>query len=462
VLPERRRSWAFVLPLLAVLLVAYLLVEAYGRRGVAIRVLATDGHGIRAGAPVMHRGIAVGEVRGVRLTGDLTGVELDVVLAHEADALARVGSRFWIARPRVSLEGVEGLDTLIGARYLAVLPGEPGAAPQREFVALDEPSVADDLAPGGVEVVLVASDRRGLSPGAALTYRGVRVGTVLSLALASDATGIEARARVEPPFVELVRRDTRFFHDGGLDLELGLVSGLRIRLDSLQALLVGSVALAVPPDPGPRVESGHRFELHASPEPDWLSWHPPIPVGALAGAAGPRPEPLRAELSWDPGLFGRRRSRAGWVLPVEGGVLGPLDLLAIPADVEDPEATLVLAGRRYPATSPRWSDGTLAWVSLPLDPGAASAPLAPTAFRAADAPEDALLVGDPLAPPVALAAARLSLGEGGWAVDPALPLDADWTGACAVARSDGRVLGLLVVREGRVLLASPRPWLSRD
>ena len=32
-----------------------------------------------------------------------------------------------------------------------------------------------------------------------------------------------------------------------------------------------------------------------------------------------------------------------------------------------------------------------------------------------------------------------------WTVDPAIPFDASWHGACVVSRADGMLLGLLVV-----------------
>jgi hypothetical protein len=48
-----------------------------------------------------------------------------------------------------------------------------------------------------------------------------------------------------------------------------------------------------------------------------------------------------------------------------------------------------------------------------------------------------------------LAAARLTAAEDRWVVDPSVPLDDGWHGACVVAASDGLVIGVLLREEGR-------------
>ena len=90
----------------------------------------------------------------------------------------------------------------------------------------------------------------------------------------------------------------------------------------------------------------------------------------------------------------------------------------------------------------------LAWMPGPQSDQEASPGLGPAwpdeRRRALGGPEDCLVVGDPSAP-LALAAVRVTPADGGWSVDPALPLDRSWHGACVVSRTDGRLVGLLLV-----------------
>ena len=53
---EPRRSFAWLLPLVAVALSAFLLVQGLGGRGPTVHVQAVNGHGIRPGDVVRHLG----------------------------------------------------------------------------------------------------------------------------------------------------------------------------------------------------------------------------------------------------------------------------------------------------------------------------------------------------------------------------------------------------------------------
>ena len=63
-------------------------------------------------------------------------------------------------------------------------------------------------------------------------------------------------------------------------------------------------------------------------------------------------------------------------------------------------------------------------------------------------PEDSLVYGDPAAPPMALSSNRLTADGEGWAVDGAVSFEPSWHGACVLGRSDGALLGILLVEDG--------------
>src|SRR5262249_22222211 len=143
-----------------------------------------------------------------------------VRLVGEAHQLAREGTQFWIERPRLSIAEVRGLDTLVAGRYLAVMPGPADAAAQSEFQGGDS-VVPADLPAGSVEIVLHAAQRWGIERGVQVTYRGLRVGQIISVGLASDGTSIEARAFIEPRYRSLVRQNSVFWSNSGLDVNMG-------------------------------------------------------------------------------------------------------------------------------------------------------------------------------------------------------------------------------------------------
>lgn len=446
--PAPRRSRLWIVPVVVALLAAALGWQAWGDVGPRIEVRVDDGHGLGAGDVVKHRGVVVGEILASRLDDDAQSVRLEVRLAPEAEALARQGSRFWVERPRLELDGLRGLDTLLGGAYLAVQPGS--GPPTQRFVGLSEAPL-DEARQPGVDIVLEAERRGSLRAGSPVTYRRITVGRVLSVGLASDGRRVEATARVLQPYAELVRETTRFWDTSGVKFELGL-GGADLQLDTLEALLRGGVALATPPEGGAVARTGERFELHAQPRPEWLRWQPNVALGAALLSPGtPRPEPVRARLVWKQGLlWSGTEAREAWALPVVGGVLVPAELTRAPDGADEDSARLELLGDEHAPPEPA-PDDDLAYVSLPgVD---LAAPWSRTRQRVPSAPEDCLVLGEPGQPPLVLAAGRLTPDDEGWWLDSALLPPERLHGAPVLARADGKLIGLLLVSEERARLA---------
>jgi paraquat-inducible protein B len=267
-------SVCFTFMVLAALV--YVFGDLRGRAATDVTITFDQGHGLRVGGEIRCRGIVVGEVSDVRL--EVEGVQVDVALALEAQSLLmREGTRWWIDRPMVEWSRVGGLDAAFSDRFIDVDPGPAGSAVLRGFTGLDEPPVLSQYQAGDLSLILMASERGSLQRGAAVLYRGVRIGTILGTDLAEDATSVEAQIVIKRRFTPLVRRNSRFFEAGAFDLDLGF-TGLRARLDSLETLMVGGVSLATPNRPAEPVVSGTRFNVEPEADDDWSSWRPEIPL----------------------------------------------------------------------------------------------------------------------------------------------------------------------------------------
>ncbi|MCB9914233.1 MAG: MCE family protein, partial [Planctomycetes bacterium] len=348
VVAARRRGFPLLLPLVAGAVALFLAIHAWMGGGPEITVRAAAGHGVGVGDPLRYRGVTVGEVRRVALAADREHVDLVLALEPGAESLCREQSRFWIVRPHLTLDSVQGLETVVGARYLAVLPGPLDGPERYDFDALAEPPVPVEVRAEGLELELEAASREGLVPGAEVRYRGVPVGTVLSADLAGDASSVVVRAYVEPEYAQLVRANSYFWSSGGLELRAGLTSGVRLELESLRALLVGGISFATPSDAGALATDGTRFVLHREPHEDAASWRPALLVGAepLAPAAAELVA-LPVRLEWRSGLFKSRHERAGWAVALPGALLAPADLLAAPDDAKAGSVALTVDGARF-------------------------------------------------------------------------------------------------------------------
>ncbi|MEM1072484.1 MAG: MlaD family protein [Planctomycetota bacterium] len=275
-----RVSLAWLLPVLAVTaLIVVLFVQVNRERGPTIVIRFDDAQSIEPGASIVHRGISVGVVRSVRLTEDLEAVDVEAELAPHARGLAVEGSRYWVVRPEVSLQGVEGLETIIGPRYIAVLPGDPGGPVARRFEGKPSAPMGVDLEAPGHPIVLVAGSAGTASPGSPVLYRGMPIGLVRRVGLAPDATHVRIEAEINLAYRALVRDDSRFWDTGGVGVEVGWFSGISLEASSLDSVLRGAVAMATPTRFGELAEAGAEFELAARAEPSWLRWEPDIQLG---------------------------------------------------------------------------------------------------------------------------------------------------------------------------------------
>jgi len=414
-----------------------------------------DGNGLSIGDPIKHRGIVVGEVTAVELNADFNGVLVKARLLGNATMLARAGSQFWIERPTVSAAEIRGLETLLAGRYIAVHPGATDAARQTTFEGLELAPPAE-VPEGGVEIVLEAARRGGLQRGVPVLYRGLRIGHIISVGLASDAASVEARAWIAGAFKHLVRDNSRFWMNDGFDVSVGL-KGVKLSTDTLSSLLIGGVSVATPTQPGSLAKTGQRFACAEKPEDDWLQWQPRLPLGATHPLSElSLPQPLRVSLQWKEKVFGfkRERQRVGWVLPLKTGqLLGPSDLFEVPAKAVD-GATFEAIGRSWPLDTQQVRSTGLVALLTPSKPLTTDAPLWPnTRVKAASTPIDILIVTSASESPLSIAASRLTIFNTQWQVDPSVPLTEDHHGASVVARDDGALIGVVVISNGHAMIA---------
>jgi hypothetical protein len=453
IVQRRRWSLAWIVPIIAAAFVVLVLVRSYITQGPSISVQLEDGYGLKAGDQIRYRGIVVGEVTAVTLNERGAGVIAYARLVPEAGSVARVGSRFWVVRPQVGLEGIAGIETIIGPRYLAVLPGD--GLSQRHFIGLAGPPAVESIEPDDLEITLFARERGSIRKGAPVMYRQVRVGTVMSVGLAGDGSAVEARVHIERAFRQLVRPESKFWDVGGVDADVK-ITGVTVRVPSFETLLSGGVAFATPPDAGDPVRTGRRFVLELEPDEEWLEWEPTILVGSVHMPAGASlPTPLRAKMAWLEGRFWTSEEmRQGWVLQTEHGLLGPTELFVPAKKAQRESVVLEVAGVTLSLErAPSVNSGGLALLEAQVD-----GPVWPVArIRRATEPEECIAVADATDAPLPLSTARLTAREHGWLIDAAVSLNATWHGAAVIARSDGRLIGMLLINDDDEARVVPIP-----
>ena len=270
----RRWTWAWLVTIGAVTVGGALIYQANLTRGQIVEVHFESASGVRTGDPVVFRGITIGEIRRVRLDEDLQGVVVDAMIQPDALGVAVEGSQWWVVRPEIGLQGVSGLETLIGPRYLEVKPGPVDAPRLRAFEGSERAPDAGGEQPESLELVLIANRRGSLDIGSPVRFRDMRVGSVRWFELADDATSVRIGVDVDAEYAHLVRERSRFWKMSGIGVDWGLFAGLTVRTESIETLIGGGIGFATPNRSGDMVGDDYEFELAENIDPDWLKWDP--------------------------------------------------------------------------------------------------------------------------------------------------------------------------------------------
>ncbi|MCS9911996.1 MlaD family protein, partial [Pseudomonas aeruginosa] len=216
---HKTSNWSaiWVLPLVALAIGAWLGWRAYDQAGVLIQVRFESSDGIQAKkTEVLYKGIAVGKVVALDVSEDIKGVVATIEMDKEARQYLSKDTRFWLVKPRVSLAGVTGLETLVSGVYIAVDPVK-GEKEERNFTALKQPPPLSDRLPG-LHLTLKADRLGSLEQGSPVFYRQIQVGQVKSFQLGDDQRTIEIKVHIEPAYADLVRKHTRFWNASGISI----------------------------------------------------------------------------------------------------------------------------------------------------------------------------------------------------------------------------------------------------
>ncbi|ELX7503381.1 MCE family protein [Vibrio fluvialis] len=265
--PDVRRnkgiSPLWILPILTMILAGWLVVKAIHDAGDRIQIYFSDAQGLVAGrTTIRYQGLEVGMVRDIKLSSDLNSIYVEADVYPEATRLLSADTRFWLVKPTASLSGVSGLDALVSGNYIAIQPGsniDGQSDHPDEYHALDS-APSDLLANSGLTISLKASDLGGVSIGSQIVYKKIPIGEVYSYQLDESAKSVIIQASIKNEYRHIITSESRFWNVSGVGTTVGF-DGIDVRLESLSALIGGSIAVDSP-DGGEPVEQNTQFRLY--------------------------------------------------------------------------------------------------------------------------------------------------------------------------------------------------------
>jgi paraquat-inducible protein B len=384
---KRRISLIWLIPIVAVLIGAWLIWDTYSKRGPLITVRWSSAQGLVAGqSRVRHKDVELGQVQSVALSPDLSYVSVSIRMNRMALPMLTSNAQFWVVTPRFFAGTLSGLGTLLSGSYIELDGGAPGGASQRDFVGLkDPPLLQADVA--GTTFLLRASRIGSINVGSPIFYRDLDVGQVLGWDLGNMAESVLIHAFVRAPFDQYVHHETRFWNASGVSVKLG-AGGVQLQLESIKALLLGGVSFETPASTRARTiaQADREFPLYADQDAanratfqrriEMLSYFPGSVSGLAADSAvtfqGLRVgQVMSVGLAYDPVSDS---IRAPVRYEVEPERIADLQIAADRGPLENARI-LVQRGLRAQIKSANLLTGEME-VSLEIMPGAAPAELA--------------------------------------------------------------------------------------
>lgn len=267
------RWYAWLFPLIAIAVSAALLQNYLQEKGTVIKILFTDASGIQAEkTKVRYRGVSIGTVRDVYLSEDMNDGVAEVVLRKEAAHFAVEGSKFSLVTPKVTFQGVTGLETIFAGSYITALPGNTAGKPKTEFTGQASTNTSD--APEDTTYYIIETGNvESLNPGDAVSFRGLKVGTVTKLNLARGSQFVNVQVNIENRYIKLIRTNSFFWKKVGIHAKLSLFKS-EFKMNSLDSIVNSGIEFSTPGNPGPLAKAGTRFPLLSEAPKDVESWSP--------------------------------------------------------------------------------------------------------------------------------------------------------------------------------------------
>lgn len=270
-------SAVWLIPTIAIISACVLYIRWEITRGPLITITFEDAGGLSAESPIIYRGAIVGRIERLSLDGDLSHVIVAARLDASAEGLARKGTKWWVVRPSISLQGVSGLDTIFGPRYIELMPGT--GDPTFQFDGSSEA-----LHGNGKNFTLNSESAESISVGTPIFFRGIEVGSVTGINLANNAASVRLQIVINEKYTRLVYTNTKFWNVSGITLDADLF-GLDFQAGPISSLLRGGIAMATPDRPGEIAPEDYAFPLSGTFDEDSLEWSPQIELLGL-----PEPE----------------------------------------------------------------------------------------------------------------------------------------------------------------------------
>jgi paraquat-inducible protein B len=243
---RRKTDWpglVWAVPVAALLVVIYLGIHAWARRGEVITVTFDRAADAKPGeTKVLYEGVEAGHLLKIVPNKDGHRLDFQLRLSPEAKAGLNSNARFWLIGASPNLADLSSLKAVVSGVAIGYAPGE-GGTPQTTFDGLEK---APTVLPGdrGTRYQLESHTLGPIREGSGLLFHGQPIGKVTEVKFDGE-TGFELEVFVFEPYDALIKPSTRFWKMSPLRLSMA-GGGFNVSLAPTSALLSGGIDVELP------------------------------------------------------------------------------------------------------------------------------------------------------------------------------------------------------------------------
>lgn len=255
-------SAIWLIPVIALLIGLWMVYDQWSNQGPLISIQFHSAAGLEATKTRLKtRDVDIGEVEDIQLMRDSDGVLIHVRVDKTAEHLLREDSQFWIVSPRITHNGITGLNTLLSGSYIEMSPGKSTQA-KYEFEGLNEPPVTPYGTPG-LHITLNSNDEFAFAAGDPIIYKGLTVGRVEDIYFNFYERVVYYNAFIKAPYHKLITDNTRFWNASGLSVDL-TSDGISVKTGNIETLLTNGITFGIPDGtpPGEVITDRAYFDVH--------------------------------------------------------------------------------------------------------------------------------------------------------------------------------------------------------
>ncbi|PPI88093.1 paraquat-inducible protein B [Candidatus Pantoea edessiphila] len=242
---NRSSIWIFLSVTLFV--ATWIMIYQLIHLGPEVTLITNNARGIEEERTIIKsHNVNVGLVKKISISKNLNNVEIKVRLNSGMQYLLQKDTIFWVVKPQIKHEGINGLSKVLAGVYIELYPGKNNQYSDKKnklinrYNLMKEPPTVLPNAKG-TRVILESTTSQTLSEGDPVLFHGYRVGTVENIIFNTKNYKTTYQLFIEKPYINLINNKTCFWKNSGISANLS-TSNMSIEIGRFNNLFNNSIS----------------------------------------------------------------------------------------------------------------------------------------------------------------------------------------------------------------------------